>query len=112
MNKRDKKMIELLLVILMFIGVYLACLYVAKKDEKLMREGRPIMATIEYIRPISTDESGNTTVAYVIDVEGRTIKGRRKIDTFYAPQLQPGEKIKIIYKDDKNYMFIFNNESE
>jgi len=61
------------------------------------------------MRPISTDESGNTTVEYVLSFEGRKLKDRRKIDTFYAPQIQPGEKINIVYKDDKYYLFIYDN---
>ncbi|SFU21403.1 hypothetical protein SAMN05192562_1177 [Kosakonia arachidis] len=66
------------------------------------------MAKIVNIKPISTDESGNTTVVYVLDIEGHLLKGSEKIDTFYAPQLQPGKNIKIIYKDDKDYMFVFD----
>ena len=79
-----------------------------KQRDKLLQEGRPVMAKIVNIRPVSTDESGNTTVVYVLDIEGHILKGSEKIDTFYAPQLQPGENIKVIYKDDKNYMFVFD----
>lgn len=92
------------LVLLFLIGNYML-----KQDEKLMREGRPIEALIEYIRPVSSDDSGNTTVEYVLSFEGRKLKDRRKISTFYAPQLQPGNKINIIYKDDKNYLFNYDN---
>lgn len=80
----------------------------AKQRDKLLQEGGPVMAKIVNIRPISTDESGNTTVVYVLDIEGHLLKGCEKIDTFYVPQLQPGKNIKIIYKDDKNYMFVFD----
>ena len=82
--------------------------YVDKsRRDKLMRDGRSIMARIESVKPVSSDDSGNTTIVYTLKVEGRHIKGKEKIDTFYAPQLQPGMEIKIMYIDDKNYTFVF-----
>ncbi|MDH2912917.1 hypothetical protein [Kosakonia sp. HypNH10] len=66
------------------------------------------MAIIEKIRPVATDDAGNTTVVYTLNVEGRKIQGREKIDTFYAPQMQKGMKIKMMYIDDKNFVFIFD----
>jgi hypothetical protein len=78
------------------------------KREKILREGRPVMAIIEKIRPVATDDAGNTTIVYTLNVEGRKIQGREKIDTFYAPQMQKGMKIKIMYIDDKNFVFIFD----
>jgi len=100
-------MMGILLAIAMLAVMVIMCFVSVNKREKIIREGRPIMAVIENIRPVSTDESGNTTVAYVLNVEGRKIEGREKIDTFYAPQMQPGMQIKIMYVDDKNYVFMF-----
>lgn len=98
----------ILLAIIITAIVVVICFVSVNNREKILREGRPIMAVIENIRPVSTDDSGNTTVAYVLNVEGRKIEGREKIDTFYAPQMQPGMQIKIMYVDDKNYVFMFN----
>ena len=98
-----------IILILTFVLLFIIGSFMLKKQEKLMREGRAIIASIEYVKPISTDESGNTTVVYILDIEGHLLKDSRKIDTFYAPQFQPGKKVKVIYKDDKNYMFIFDN---
>ncbi|AHJ73602.1 hypothetical protein [Kosakonia sacchari] len=100
-------MMGVLLAIGMLAVMVIMCFVSVNKREKIIREGRPIMAVIENIRPVSTDESGNTTVAYVLNVEGRKIEGREKIDTFYAPQMQPGMQIKIMYVDDKHYVFMF-----
>ena len=82
-----------------------------RKQERLMRDGRPIMAKIVKIRPVSSDDSGNTTVEYTLNAEGRRLEGREKIDTFYAPQMQPGMEIKIMYINDKDYMFVFKKQS-
>lgn len=100
-------MMGILLAIGMLAVMVIMCFVSINKREKIIRDGRQIMAVIENIRPVSTDESGNTTVAYVLNVEGRKIKGREKIDTFYAPQMQPGMQIKIMYVDDKNYVLMF-----
>lgn len=100
-------MMGVLLAIGMLAVMVIMCFVSVNKREKIIRDGRQIMAVIENIRPVSTDESGNTTVAYVLNVEGRKIKGREKIDTFYAPQMQPGMQIKIMYVDDKHYVFMF-----
>lgn len=101
-------MMGILLAIGMISALVIMCFVSVNKREKIIREGRPIMAVIENIRPVSTDDSGNTTVAYVLNVEGRKIEGREKIDTFYAPQMQPGMQIKVMYVDDKNYVFMFD----
>ncbi|AGN83783.1 hypothetical protein [Enterobacter sp. R4-368] len=100
-------MMGILLAIGMISALVIMCFISVNKRERIIREGRPIMAVIENIRPVSTDDSGNTTVAYVLNVEGRKIEGREKIDTFYAPQMQPGMHIKIMYVDDKHFVFIF-----
>lgn len=100
-------MMGVLLAIGMLAVMVIMCFVSVNKREKIIRDGRQIMAVIENIRPVSTDESGNTTVAYVLNIEGRKIKGREKIDTFYAPQMQPGMQIKIMYVDDKHYVFMF-----
>lgn len=100
-------MMGVLLAIGMLAVMVIMCFVSVNKRGKIIRDGRQIMAVIENIRPVSTDESGNTTVAYVLNVEGRKIKGREKIDTFYAPQMQPGMQIKIMYVDDKHYVFMF-----
>ncbi|ANR77101.1 hypothetical protein BBB57_01815 [Kosakonia sacchari] len=100
-------MMGILLAIGMLAVMVIMCFVSVNKREKIIRDGRQIMAVIENIRPVSTDESGNTTVAYVLNVEGRKIEGREKIDTFYAPQMQPGMQIKIMYVDDKHYVFMF-----
>ncbi|WLI76979.1 hypothetical protein Q5705_20865 [Kosakonia sp. H02] len=92
MKTRDKFMLELIIALLIFFLFIAYAFYVTKKRDKLLQEGRPVIATIINIRPISTDESGNTTVVYVLDIDGRLLKGSEKIDTFYAPQLQPGKK--------------------
>lgn len=100
-------MLELIIALFLIFLVIVYGFYLANKRDKLMQEGHPVIATIVNIRPVSTDDSGNTTVVYVLDIEGHYLKGSEKIDTFYAPQLQPGKKIKVMYKDDKNYMFLF-----
>ncbi|MCZ3382149.1 hypothetical protein O3S68_07550 [Kosakonia sp. SOY2] len=100
-------MMGILLAIGIIAVVVIMCFISVNKTEKIISEGRPIMAVIENIRPVSTDDSGNTTVAYVLNVEGRNIEGREKIDTFYAPQMQSGMHIKIMYIDDKHFVFIF-----
>lgn len=95
-------MMGILLAIAMLAVMVIMCFVSVNKREKIIREGRPIMAVIENIRPVSTDESGNTTVAYILNVEGRKIEGREKIDTFYAPQMQPGMQIKIMFSCLRN----------
>ena len=109
---KERKMTGFLILIGTLVLLFLIGNYMLKQDEKLMREGRPIEALIEYIRPVSSDDSGNTTVEYVLSFEGRKLKDRRTISTFYAPQLQPGNKINIIYKDDKNYLFNYDNHAK
>ncbi|WP_312478817.1 hypothetical protein [Kosakonia cowanii] len=97
-----------ILLAVLGLAVLIIYAYVDRfKYDKLMRDGRPIMATIESVTPVSSDDSGNTTIVYTLNVEGKHIKGKEKIDTFYAPQLQPGMEIKIMYIDDKNYTFVF-----
>jgi hypothetical protein len=108
MNKGKNNMMGLLLAFGIFIAVVAICFISVNKREKIIREGRPILAVIERVRPVSTDDSGNTTVAYTLNVEGRKIEGREKIDTFYAPQMQPGMQIKIMYVDDKHFVFMFD----
>ena len=97
--------------ILLFLAVFavlLIIIYTGKyRRDRLMRDGRPIMAKIIKIRPVSSDDAGNTTVEYTLNAEGRKLEGREKIDTFYAPQMQPGMEIKIMYINDKDYMFVF-----
>ncbi|MDY0886185.1 MULTISPECIES: hypothetical protein [Kosakonia] len=107
MKTRDKFMLELIIGLFIIFLIIAYGFYVTNKRDKLMQEGRPVIATIVNIRPVSTDDSGNTTIVYVLDIEGHLLKGSEKIDTFYAPQLQPGKKIKVMYKDDENYMFLF-----
>ncbi|MDV5356944.1 hypothetical protein QM201_18915 [Enterobacter asburiae] len=101
-------MMGLLLACGMLVALTIFCFISVSKREKILREGRPIIAVIEGARPVSTDDSGNTTVAYTLNVEGRKIHGREKIDTFYAPQMQKGMKIKISYIDDKHFILIFD----
>lgn len=96
------------LIFVLAFAILMIYVYVDKtRRDKLMRDGRSIMARIESVKPVSSDDSGNTTIVYTLKVEGRHIKGKEKIDTFYAPQLQPGMEIKIMYIDDKNYTFVF-----
>lgn len=98
------------LIFVLAFAILMIYVYVDKsRRDKLMRDGRSIMARIESVKPVSSDDSGNTTIVYTLKVEGRHIKGKKKIDTFYAPQLQPGMEIKIMYIDDKNYTFVFKN---
>lgn len=101
-------MMGLLLALGIFSGIIILCFISFSKREKILREGRPVTAIIERIRPVATDDAGNTTVVYTLNVEGRKIQGREKIDTFYAPQMQKGMKIKMMYIDDKNFVFIFD----
>jgi len=101
-------MMGLLLALGIISGIIILCFMSVSKREKILREGRPVMAIIEKIRPVATDDAGNTTIVYTLNVEGRKIQGREKIDTFYAPQMQKGMKIKIMYIDDKNFVFIFD----
>jgi len=108
MSKRMNNIMGILLAILMFAVVIGYCFISVNKRQEIIRKGRPIIAVVENIRPVSTDGSGNTTVAYVLNVEGRKIEGREKIDTFYAPQMQPGMQIRLMYVDDKNFVFMFN----
>lgn len=101
-------MMGLLLALGILASIIILCFMSVSKREKILREGRPVMAIIEKIRPVATDDAGNTTIVYTLNVEGRKIQGREKIDTFYAPQMQKGMKIKIMYIDDKNFVFIFD----
>ena len=98
--------IVITLLILLFFIAY--CFYLSKKRDKLLQEGRPVIAEIINIRSVGGDGAGNTTIAYVLDVEGHLLKETEKIDTFYAPQFQKGKKIMIHYKNDKNYKFVFD----
>ena len=101
-------MMGLLLALGIFASIIILCFISVARREKILREGRPVTAIIEKIRPVATDDAGNTTIVYTLNVEGRKIQGREKIDTFYAPQMQKGMKIKIMYIDDKNFVFIFD----
>ncbi|QAR46018.1 hypothetical protein EQG67_09715 [Kosakonia cowanii] len=101
-------MMGLLLALGILASIIILCFISVARREKILREGRPVMAIIEKIRPVATDDAGNTTIVYTLNVEGRKIQGREKIDTFYAPQMQKGMKIKIMYIDDKNFVFIFD----
>lgn len=101
-------MMGLLLALGIFASIIILCFMSVARREKILGEGRPVMAIIEKIKPVATDDAGNTTVVYTLNVEGRKIQGREKIDTFYAPQMQKGMKIKMIYIDDKNFVFIFD----
>ncbi|MBS5773748.1 hypothetical protein [Kosakonia sp. 1610] len=101
-------MMGLLLALGILASIIILCFISVARREKILREGRPVTAIIEKIRPVATDDAGNTTIVYTLNVEGRKIQGREKIDTFYAPQMQKGMKIKIMYIDDKNFVFIFD----
>ena len=101
-------MMGLLLALGIFASIIILCFMSVARREKILREGRPVMAIIEKIRPVATDDAGNTTIVYTLNVEGRKIQGREKNDTFYAPQMQKGMKIKMMYIDDKNFVFIFD----
>lgn len=101
-------MMGLLLALGILASIIILCFISVASREKILREGRPVTAIIEKIRPVATDDAGNTTIVYTLNVEGRKIQGREKIDTFYAPQMQKGMKIKIMYIDDKNFVFIFD----
>ena len=101
-------MMGLLLALGILASIIILCFISVARREKILREGRPVTAIIEKIRPGATDDAGNTTIVYTLNVEGRKIQGREKIDTFYAPQMQKGMKIKIMYIDDKNFVFIFD----
>ena len=101
-------MMGLLLALGILASIIILCFISVARREKILREGRPVMAIIEKIRPVATDDAGNTTIVYTLNVEGRKIQGREKIDTFYAPQMQKGMKIKVMYIDDKNFVFIFD----
>jgi len=78
-----------------------------KCNEHIIKNGRSIEAFIEYAHPVSSDDSGNTTVDYVLSFENRKVAGREKISTFYASQLQTGETIELMYVNDNKYTFIF-----
>lgn len=101
-------MMGLLLALGILASIIILCFISVARREKILREGRPVTAIIEKIRPVATDDAGNTTIVYTLNVEGCKIQGREKIDTFYAPQMQKGMKIKIMYIDDKNFVFIFD----
>lgn len=101
-------MFEIIICVLIFSFFIAYGFYLTNKRDKLMEEGRPVLAEIINIRPVSSDGAGNTTVVYVLDIGGHLLKGTEKIDTFYAPQLQKGKKIKLFYKNDKEYMFVFD----
>jgi len=101
-------MMGLLLALGIFASIIILCFMSVARREKILREGRSVIAIIETIRPVASDDAGNTTVVYTLNVEGRKIQGRKKIDTFYAPQMQKGMGIKIMYIDDKNFVFVFD----
>ncbi|MFS2058584.1 hypothetical protein [Kosakonia cowanii] len=101
-------MFEITFCVLIFSFFIAYDFYLTNKRDKLMEVGRPVLAEIINIRPVSNDGAGNTTVVYVLDIGGHLLKGTEKIDTFYAPQLQKGKKIKLFYKNDKEYMFVFD----
>lgn len=107
MNRLKGNIMGFVLLIAM-AAVFLIIIYKGTaKYNKLMHNGRPIMAMLERVTPVSSDDAGNTTIMYTLNIEGRHVKGKEKIDTFYAPQLQSGMKIKIMYIDDNHFMFIF-----
>lgn len=89
-------MMGLLLALGILASIIILCFISVARREKILREGRPVTAIIEKIRPVATDDAGNKTIAYTLNAEGRKIQGREKIDTFYAPQMQKGMKIKIM----------------
>lgn len=97
-----------ILMVILALAILMIYVYIDKKNhDKVMRDGRPVMAMIEHASPVSADDSGNTTIAYTLKVEGRRIYGKTKINTFYAPQFQPGMEIEIMYIDDGSYSFLF-----
>lgn len=81
-------MFEIIICVLIFSFFIAYGFYLTNKRDKLMGVGRPVLAEIINIRPVSSDGVGNTTVVYVLDIGGHLLKGTEKIDTFYAPQLQ------------------------
>ncbi|QHM94561.1 MULTISPECIES: hypothetical protein [Kosakonia] len=96
------------LLLIAMAAVFLIIIYKGTaRHDRLMRDGRPVMATIENVTPVSSDDAGNTTIVYTLNIEGRHVKGKEKIDTFFSPQFQPGMQIKIMYINDEDYMFVF-----
>ncbi|MDV5356941.1 hypothetical protein [Kosakonia sp. SMBL-WEM22] len=100
--------IELIIGLLIVSFIIAYGFYLTNKRDKLMVEGRPVIAEIINVRPVSSDGAGNTSITYILNIEGRLLSGTEKIDTFYAPQFQKGKKIKLIYKNDNEYMFVFD----
>ena len=107
MNRLKDNIMGFVLLIAMAAVFFIIIYKGTAKYNKLMHDGRPIMATIESVTPVSSDDAGNTTIFYTLNIEGRHVKGKEKIDTFHAPQLQTGMSIKIMYIDDDNFMFVF-----
>lgn len=63
-----------LLIVILAFAILMIYVYIDKtRYDKLMRDGRLIMAMIESVTPVSSDDSGNTTIFYTLKVEGRYI---------------------------------------
>ncbi|MGY5956739.1 DUF3592 domain-containing protein [Kosakonia sp. BK9b] len=104
-------MMEFMVLVVVLIAIYFFCNISVKRHEKIIRDGRPIMATIKSIRPAGSDGSGYMNVEYVLNAEGRILKRKESINPLYAPQLQPGMTIKIMYVDEKHYVLMFNEQA-
>lgn len=79
-------MMGLLLAFGIFASIIILCFMLVARREKILRERRSVMTIIETIRPVASDDAGNTTIVYTLNVEGRKIQGREKIDTFMLPK--------------------------
>lgn len=79
-----------LLLLSSFFCYSLFAIYLSKKD-KLMPQGRPVIAEIINIKSVRSDGEENTTFTYILDVERHLLKGAGKIEIFYAPQFKKGK---------------------
>ncbi|SCC17820.1 hypothetical protein GA0061071_107189 [Kosakonia oryzendophytica] len=104
-------MMGFIVLVVALIAIYFFCSISVKRHEKIIRDGRPIMATIKSIRAAASDGSGYMNVEYVLNAEGRVLKRKESINPLYAPQLQPGMTIKIMYVDDKQFVLMFNEQA-
>ena len=63
--------------ILIFIAVAAVFIIIAYRGQfrhdRLMRDGRPVMAIVENVRPVSSDNAGKTTIVYTLNIEGRLV---------------------------------------
>lgn len=98
--------------VIITVGVISYIVHLFRRDHMIRWHGRDVLALVEDVRYVSSNDGGSTTIKYRLswqeDGETKYVEGRDTIPAFYSSRVQKGCEIDIKYLDDDHLHFVFD----